>query len=585
MDYDLKIEGGTIVDGTGAPRFLGDVAVKDGLIVAVGECPGEARETLDARGAIVSPGFVDIHTHYDGQVTWDSDLAPSSLHGVTTIVMGSCGVGFAPVRPSDRERLIRLMEGVEDIPGSALSEGIEWAWESFPEYIAALDNRPHSIDICTQVPHDALRVYVMGDRASADEAATSEDVAAMRLLLGEALDAGAFGFSTGRSDNHRTADGLATPASEAHESELVGLAQVFAGRDRGVYQVVSDFDVLHGDEQFEREFSLVERVAEATGGRPLSMSLMQRDQSPDQWRWVLERVEALRDRGLPVHIQAAPRGIGVLLGLEATFQPFMGFPSYKAIHDLPLAERVARMRAPGFKERLLSESSEPVAGDGSPMPPLADLLLQSVDQVAWRIFQLGEDPNYEPAMSESLGARAAASGRAPLDVLLDALLEDEGNALLYFPVYNYTEGSLENVRTMMNHPSALPGLSDGGAHVGTICDASFSTFILTHWARDRAEGRLSLEDAVERQTSRTARFIGLEDRGSIAVGKRADLNVIDFDALRLERPLLVGDLPAGGARLLQRARGYRATLVKGEVILRDDELTGAMPGKVVRAGS
>ena len=584
MSYDLIIRGGLLVDGTGAVPRRADVAITGDRIAAVGLDLGDANEVLDATGLIVTPGWVDIHTHYDGQVSWDSDMAPSSLHGVTTAVLGSCGVGFAPVRPQDHDRLIRIMEGVEDIPGSALAEGITWGWESFAEYMDVIDAIPHSIDLCAQVPHDALRVYVMGDRAAHDEPATEADIAAMQRLLGEALDAGAFGFTTGRSDNHRSADGLPTPASEAHSSELIGLAAVFEGRHQGVLQFVNDFNILDGDEHFDREWALVEAMARAAGGRPLSLSLMQRDQSPDQWRWVLERVEGLRAEGLPVHVQCAPRGIGVLLGLDATFHPFIGFPSYKAIANLPLSERVVRMRDAEFKARLLTEKSEPLAGDGSSVPPLADQLLAAVEWISWRLFELGASPDYEPNIEDSIGARASARGEPALSAVYDAMLQDEGAALLYFPIYNYTEGSLENVREMMNHPAALPGLSDGGAHVGTICDASFPTFLLTHWVRDRAEGRIPLEEAVSRQTLKTATFVGLSDRGVVDVGKRADLNVIDLEGLRLTPPTLVADLPAGGKRLMQRAIGYRATLVAGQIIARDGGLTGAMPGRVVRAG-
>jgi N-acyl-D-aspartate/D-glutamate deacylase len=585
MSFDLIIAGGLVVDGTGAAPKRADVAVNKDRIVAVGLDLGDAAKTIDATGLIVTPGWVDLHTHYDGQVSWDSDMAPSSLHGVTTAVLGSCGVGFAPVRPEDHDRLIKIMEGVEDIPGSALAEGLTWDWETFPEYMDAIDAVPHTIDLCAQVPHDALRVYVMGERAAFDEPANEADIAEMQRLLAEALDAGAFGFTTGRSDNHRSAEGLPTPASEAHASELVGLAEVFDGRSGGVLQFVNDFNILDGDEHFEREWALVEAMARASGGRPLSLSLMQRDQSPDQWKWVLERVEGLRSEGLPVHVQCAPRGVGVLLGLEATFHPFIGFPSYKTIADLPLAERVERMRDPEFKAQLLTERSEKLAGDGSSVPPLADHLLAAVDWISWRLFELGAEPNYEPSIEDSIGAKAHARGEPVLSAVYDAMLQDGGNALLYFPIYNYTEGSLENVRTMMNHPAALPGLSDGGAHVGTICDASFPTFLLTHWVRDREEGRLPLEEAVHRQTKKVADFVGLSDRGVIAEGMRADLNVIDLDGLALTPPTLIADLPAGGKRLMQHAVGYRATLVAGQIIVQDGELTGAMPGRMVRSGA
>lgn len=581
MQYDLKITGGTIVDGTGQARYQGDIGIRDGKIVAVGEVSGDAQRVIDAQGALVTPGFVDIHTHYDGQVSWDSDLAPSSLHGVTTAVMGSCGVGFAPCRPSDREKLIALMEGVEDIPGSALAEGLTWQWESFPEYMAALDAMPHSIDFCAQVTHDPLRVYVMGDRAVHDEPATPEDIAQMRQLLREGLEAGAVGFSTGRSDNHRSATGAHTPAAEAQSEELSGLVAAFKGLNHGVVQAVSDFDMPYGDEHFQREFDLLERMAVAAG-RPMSISLMQRDQSPNQWRWILERVEAAQAKGLTMRVQVGARAIGVLLGLETTFHPFMGFPSYKEISQMPLQERVKRMSDPEFKARILQEKSEPVAGDGSPIPPLADLLLSQVEMIGMRMFTLGEEPNYEPSLSESIGLKAKQRGESVLSGLYDALLEQDGQALIYFPLYNYIDGNLDNTYTMLSHPQALPGLGDGGAHVGTICDASFPTFMLSHWARDRQGDKFELERVVQMQTQDTARFIGLDDRGTIEVGQKADLNIIDFEHLGLEAPHLIADLPAGGKRLMQKATGYKATLVSGQVIAENGVLTGARPGRLVR---
>lgn len=583
MPYDVKITGGTLIDGTGKGRYTADIGVRDGRIVEIGRCDGPATRTIAADGALVTPGFVDIHTHYDGQVSWDADLAPSSLHGVTTAIMGSCGVGFAPVRPDAHDALIALMEGVEDIPGTALAEGIEWRWESFADYMAAIDDFAHAIDFGCLVPHDALRMYVMGDRALADEVATADDVDAMRRLVRGALEAGAAGFSTGRSDNHRNADGRPTPASEASARELVGIAEAFRGLDHGVLQAVSDFDMMDSPERFDPEFDLLEQMVAAADGHPLSISTMQRDQARDQWLRIIERVEAADAKGLPVHMQVAPRPIGVILGLEATFHPFMGFPSYKTISHLPLAERVARMRDPAFKARLLTEKTDKVAGDGSAIPPLADLLLSMIEFVSIKFFRLGEKPDYEPKVEDSIYSEAKRKGQSALSTLYDALLEDGGRRLLYFPIYNYTDFSLENVRTMLTHPLALPGLSDGGAHVGTICDASFPTFLLAWWGRDRATGRIPLERLVQMQTHDTARYIGLlDDRGTIAVGKRADLNVIDFDRLALRAPRLVPDLPAGSRRFLQGADGYLATLVGGVVTAEKGALTGARPGRLVR---
>lgn len=582
--YDLKIVGGTIIDGTGRDRHTGDIGVKDGRIVAVGNADESAKETIDADGAIVAPGFVDIHTHYDGQISWDEELTPSSIHGVTTCAMGSCGVGFAPVRPSDHEKLVELMEGVEDIPGTALSEGITWGWESFSDYMNVLDRMPHTIDFMAQVPHDALRVYVMGDRAVFDEAATDEDIARMRGHLRAALEAGAAGFSTGRSDNHRSAVGDWTPASEAEGRELAGIARAFDGLGYGVLQAVSDFNVMHGDEHFDTEWGVLEQMLAAAGGRPMSVSTMQRDHSPDQWRWILDKAAEANEKGFEVRCQVGARGIGVMLGLQATFHPFMGFPSYKKISHLPLEDRVAAMRDRELRAQMIQEKSEPVAGDGSMLPPLADFFLSNLDMVAMRLFRLGEKPNYEPSPEDSFGAAAIATGEPVLGLIYDAMLEQDGKALLYFPVYNYAGMSLDAVHEMLTHPLALPGLSDGGAHVGTICDASFTTFLMTHWARDRDHGRIPLERIIEMQAHDTARFIGLRDRGVLAPGHRADINIIDFDNLELLPPTMLTDLPAGGQRLMQHANGYLATLVDGQIIARNGKLTGARPGRLVRAG-
>ena len=580
--YDVKIVGGSIVDGTGRAAFSGDVAIEGGRIVAVGACEGAARRVIDARGAHVLPGFVDIHTHYDGQVSWDEELTPSSLHGVTTCVMGSCGVGFAPVVRGRESELVELMEGVEDIPGSALAEGIPWGWESFAEYMEAVDRMPHAIDFLLQVPHDPLRIYVMRERAVAGAEATEDDVTKMRELLRAALEAGAAGFSTGRTDNHRTARGAATPASEATARELAGIASAFRGLRHGVIQAVSDFDMMQGPDRFDAEFDLLEQMARAAE-RPMSISTMQRDHAPDQWRRILARAESATARGTDVRCQVGARGIGVLLGLEATFHPFMGFPTYKTMAHLPLSERVARMRDPEVRARILSEKSDKVAGDGTPIPPLADFFLANLDMLAMRLYPMSERPLYEPRMDACLAAEAMRSGTTILERMYDALLEDDGKALIYFPIYNYTGLNLDVVREMLTHPRALVGLSDAGAHVGTVCDASMPTFLLTHWARDRERG-LPLERVVAMQSRDTARFIGLRDRGTIEVGMRADVNVVDLSGLALLRPSIVHDLPANGRRLVQRAEGYVATFASGELVAERGTLTGARPGKLVRMG-
>lgn len=583
MAYDLKIINGTLIDGTGAPRRTGDLGIKSGRIVAVGECPEDATRTIDAAGCIVTPGWTDIHTHYDGQASWDETLAPSCFHGVTTAIMGSCGVGFAPVRPRDRKRLIDLMEGVEDIPGVALAEGIDWRWESFPEYLDALGAMPRAIDIGCLVPHDPLRVYVMGERALAEERATDEDIAAMKALLREALEAGAVGFSTGRTDNHRDADGNHTPAAEATEKELVGLASTLNGLGHGTLQAVSDFDMVESPARFDLEFDLLEKMARAAPGHRMSISLLQRVRAPNQWKQILGRVDKAVETGLDISVQVGARGIGVLLGLDASFHPFIGFPSYLEVANRPLAERVAHLRDPAVKARLLTEKSLPVSGDGSPIPPLADLLLAQLDLVATRTYRLGDPVDYEPPLETSLAAEAKQKGEPVLSVIYDALLEDDGHALLYFPIYNYLQGDLGVVHQMLTHPRALPGLSDGGAHVGTICDASFPTFMVTHWARDREQG-LGLEKVVRMMTHDTSRHVGLTDRGTLEVGARADLNVIDLDRLTLRKPRIVADLPAGGKRMLQDANGYVATICAGVVTVDHDQLTGARPGRLVRMG-
>lgn len=583
---DLLIEGGTVADGNGGEPFTADVGVKDGRIVEINSKPSgsAAREKVDAKGAWVMPGFVDIHTHYDGQATWDPTFSPSVNHGVTTLVMGNCGVGFAPVRPGKEDGLIKLMEGVEDIPGAALHEGIRWNWESFPQYMDALDAEGRSLDYLVQVPHDPLRMYVMGERAVAKEAATSDDIEAMRNLLREALEAGAAGFSTGRSDNHRTSEGKETPAAEASAAELTGIAHAFDGWKHGVVQMVSDFDLMQGPQRFDAEFDLVEQLARASG-RPLSMTWLQRDPGGEQFQAIQARVEKAVAAGMPLYLQTAARGIGVINGLDASFHPFMGFPGYKEVAQLPLAQRAAALRDPARKKRILSEKSDRLAGDGTAIPPLVDILLARIDLISGRMFPLDARLDYEPSVMQSFLVRAKQAGITPLEALYDHLAGGDGGNLIYFPIFNYNEGSLDTLRRMLDHPRALFGLGDAGAHVGTVCDASFSTFMLTHWVRDRAKDKMPLGRAVEMLSRRNAQYLGLKDRGAIAVGMRADLNVIDPQRLGVGSPKLVTDLPAGGKRFLQKAEGYVGTWVNGVAVAREGQVTEARPGRLVRMGS
>ncbi|MEA1941739.1 MAG: amidohydrolase family protein [Pseudomonadota bacterium] len=582
--YDLKITGGTLHDGSGGEGFVADIAVKDGRIAAIGGDLGEAARTIDATGRIVTPGFIDIHTHYDGQASWDDELRPSVDHGVTTAVMGNCGVGFAPVREADHDKLIKLMEGVEDIPGTALYEGLTWEWESFPEYMDALAKMPRTIDIAAMIPHDPLRVYVMGDRAVCSEHANDDDIATMRQLTREALEAGAIGFATGRSDVHKTADGDWTPSSESTREELTGIAKAFEGLGHGVVQAVSDFNLERGEEDFDEEWEIIADYAKAAG-RPFSFSLMQRDFAPDQWKKLMGLTEKLKEEGVDARMQVAPRAIGVFLGFNCTFHPFMGYPSYKTIADLPLAERVAKMKEPAFKKQILSETTDKLSGPGSSVPPLADLLMEHIEMVAEKFFQLGNPPDYEQPPERSLAARAREKGVPLMEMVYDTLLERDGHELIYLPLYNYTELNYDNVLQMLEHPQALYGLSDGGAHVGTVCDASMPTYMLTHWTRDRTRGRrLTLEKVVRMLTGAQADYLGMSDRGYLRAGLKADINIIDLDHLQSEPPHMEQDLPAGGQRLLQGARGYDATVVAGEVVMEKGRLTGARPGTLYRAG-
>jgi N-acyl-D-aspartate/D-glutamate deacylase len=561
---ELVIRNGLVVDGGGAPPAVADVAVDGGRITAVG--PGldeRGRREVDAEGQVVAPGWVDVHTHYDGQATWDAELTPSSWHGVTTTVFGNCSVGFAPVRPGTQDFLINLMEGVEDIPGSVLAEGIDFRWESFAQYLDALAATPRVMDVGAQVPHAALRFYVMGDRgADHAEAATADEIGEMGRLTAEAVAAGALGFTTSRTVKHRAKDGRFTPSLSAADAELLGIAEALGGAGRGVLQCNSDF----GD---DHELALLRRMAEVSG-RPLSFSLIQVDGAPDRWRDLLAGVAEANAAGAVLRVQVGSRPIGVLFGLEATLNPFMVHPTYQAVAGLPLAQRVAELRRPEVRDALLAE--RPEGG-------FAGFLARAMD----RTFELTDPPDYEPPPSASIAARAAAEGRTTWALLYDLLLADEGRALLYHPFENYSSGDLEPVAAMLRSPHAIAGLGDGGAHVGTICDASFPTTLLTHWVRDRTRGeRFPLEFVVKRQTADTAAAMGFTDRGRLAPGLRADVNVIDLDNLTLRKPEMAHDLPAGGKRLVQRVDGYRHTFVAGVETYADGEWTGATPGRLVR---
>ena len=582
MTFDFKITGGLVYDGDGGEPVRANVGVKDGRIAEIGACAEDAKQVIDAAGAIVTPGFIDLHTHYDGQISWDEELKPSVNHGVTTVIMGNCGVGFAPVKKSDRDRLVRLMEGVEDIPGTALHEGLTWDWETFPDYMNAIDAMKHTIDFGVMIGHDPVRVYAMGERASAFEEATDDDIALMQKIVREAMEAGAAGFSIGRTDVHRTADGEWTPSAEASEKELTALSGALAGLDHGVLQIVNDFNLEREGDQFHDEFRIVENFVRAGGGKPASISLMQRDMKSNDWKRILDETDRLNKDGVDFNVQVAPRAIGVFQGLQCTFHPLMAQPSYIAIKDKPLEERVKIMRDPAFKEKCLSETPVKLAGPGSSVPPIADVMIAAIEMVANKFFRLGENPDYEQPQDQSLGAEARRDGVSAMEKLYDTLLELDGKQLIYFPIYNYTEFNYDNVHKMLTHPKALPGLSDGGAHVGTICDASFPTYLLTHWCRDRAQGKISLSRAIQMLTADGADYLGLKDRGRLKVGLRADINIIDHDRLRLGPPRMVKDLPAGGQRLLQPVSGYRATFVKGEQVIANDEVTKARPGRLVR---
>jgi len=561
---DLVIRGGTIADGRGGDLFEADVAIRDGRISEVGKVSGKGRDEIDARGKLVAPGFVDIHTHYDGQVTWSHDITPSSQNGVTTAVMGNCGVGFAPCRPDDHLRLIQLMEGVEDIPEPVLSAGIPWSWESFPDYMDWLAKRGFDIDIGAQLPHAALRVYVMGERGARRDPSTPEDNEAMAKLAREAVRSGALGFSTSRTLNHRTSTGDFTPTLKAGEDELTAIAKAMHGEGRSVLQFVLDLSTLHED------LPMMLRVAEKTRC-PISFSITQNDRAPERWRQTLAEINAAAAKGLSITAQIAARPVGLMLGLELSRNPFQTHPSYKAIAHLPLKERLTRLHQPEVRAAILGESAS-TTDDPLFFKPNYD-----------KMYLLGDPPDYEQPPENALGAQSRRSGKRPEELAYDAMLSDEGRGMLYVPFLNYADGNLDATREMLCDPRSVPGLSDGGAHCGIICDASFPTYLLTHWTRDRKRGeKLSIPFVVAAQSRKTALSVGLYDRGVIAPGYKADVNVIDYDNLHLHPPKVHYDLPVGGRRLLQQVDGYEATIVSGHITRRAGSATGARPGRLVR---
>ncbi len=573
--YDLIIRGGTIVDGTGAPGYTGDVAVKDGLIVAVGKVGGAATEQIDAAGKVVAPGFVDIHTHYDGQATWDQEMAPSSWHGVTTVIMGNCGVGFAPAKPDRHDWLISLMEGVEDIPGTALAEGMTWDWETFPEYLDALEKLPRTVDVATHVPHGAVRAYVLGEREQPGAVPTEADIAEMARIVEEGVRAGALGFSTSRTVLHKSVDGELVPGTSATPEELIAIGKAMgraaAAGGHAVFEMASDL------KREWNEFAWMGQLSREAG-IPVTFAALQSiaKEMPLDEQIALMRAE--NDNGANIVAQIALRGNGIIMAWQGTVNPFAFRPSWQAIKDLPWEQQRARLLDPAFKAQLLAEPNDYAAA------PKDILGVVMVITQGWALqYEMDPDFDYEPQADASINVRAAAAGVAPQEYAYDLLCRDEGKGFIYLPILNYAEGNLDFLHPLQHADDTVNSLSDGGAHCGTICDAASPTFMLEHWVKGRKRGqRITLEQAIKRQCRDTALLYGLEDRGVIAPGFLADLNVIDMASLKLGKPWLAFDLPAGGKRLLQKATGYVATIKSGTVTFRDGAWTGATPGGLIR---
>lgn len=566
MSYDLLIRNGTIVDGLGGEPYVGDVAVQGGIITAVGTVNGAgASREIDATGLLVTPGFVDLHTHYDGQAIWSDRLTPSSAHGVTTVVMGNCGVGFAPCRSEDHDVLVDVMAGVEDIPGVVMTDGLPWSWETFPQFMDALEAGRRDIDVAAYLPHSPLRVYVMGQRGADREPATAEDLAKMRALAKEAIEIGALGFASSRLTIHKTESGSPIPSYDAAREEIEEIARGVVDGGGGLLQFVPDIPAGGYQPVLQTVFDVAEDV-----GLPVTFTLVVANAGDPTWPDAITMVEKANAAGGDITAQLLPRPIGLIIGLQLTANPFVLYPSYREIAHLPLAERVAEMRKPEVRARILADKP----GQGHPILYVAQMW-------DW-IFPLGDNPNYEPNPSDSIGARARARGVDPMEEAYDRLLDDDGRAMLLVATSNLENNSLDTVGELLHRDDVVLGLGDGGAHYGMICDASYTTYFMAHWARDRASGRFSVGEAVRELTSVPARIAGLGDRGRIAVGYKADLNVIDHAALRLHKPVITYDLPAGGRRLDQTAEGYVATVVSGEVIAENGVPTEARPGKLVR---
>jgi N-acyl-D-aspartate/D-glutamate deacylase len=565
--HDLIIRDGTVIDGTGAPARQADVAIAGGVIVAVGHGLGSGREEIDASGLIVTPGWVDIHTHYDGQATWDAHLTPAPWNGVTTVVMGNCGVGFAPVKPDRHDFLIQLMEGVEDIPGSALTEGINWQWESFPEYLDALGGQHFAIDVGTQVPHGAVRAYVMGDAGARNEEASPEHIAAMAAIVREGLEAGALGVSTSRTKLHRAKDGEFVPGTTAAFDEVLEIGRMLGEVGHGVFQLAGDY--LPED----AELGWMKQLGRETGKRIL-YSMVQSSGDPDQWRRLLRASEIDRAEGGLLTPQIAPRPAGLLLGFESSVHPFLLHKNFWPLYELSVEDRRAALATPETRASILAEPP-----DYSKLSGVVGMVMHGFDQM----FVLGEDPDYEPSADQSIAAIAAREDRTPQEVAYDIMASNNAEGLIFLPMLGYVDKDLDATAEMMRHPNSIYGLADGGAHCAMISDASIPTFLLTHWARDRSRGeRIPIEELVENQTSRTAKCYGLNDRGVIAPGMKADINVIDFANLHIHAPKIAYDLPAGGKRFLQEITGYHSTICSGEVIYRHGKATGKLPGRLIR---